>query len=510
MSHNTYTKRILIVGGGSAGWLTAGLLASQRRDWQVTLVESKHIATIGVGEGTWPTMRTTLQKIGINEDEFMHQCEASFKQGSEFINWAKSEGHRYYHPFSLPVGYTEQVDIVSPWLGIKDKVDFAHASCAQSYWCDRALAPKTASDPQYQGRANYGYHLNADKFAQLLKQHCTTKLGVTLILDDVISVNGATEGYISSVSTRDNGELAAELFVDCTGSRALLLGEHYGVQWLSKKHILKNDRAVALQVSHNTLQCEVASCTKSTAQAYGWIWDIALKSRRGIGYTFASEYCDFEKASKQLRQYINDQGLYVHQEAQVKEITFNPGYREQFWHKNCVAIGMSAGFIEPLEASALVMIELGAQYLCDNLPESDNMMDVVAQRYNDKFKYHWARIIDFLKLHYVLSERDDTPYWQSMKSDQVPQSLTNLMTLWRHRPPKHGDLDHIDEVFSSASYQYVLYGMGFNTLVDNPSITPHINSLFKQVTQVAQQGLDAQPTNRTLLDNIAKYGIAKV
>ncbi|CAM3998651.1 tryptophan halogenase family protein [Pseudoalteromonas byunsanensis] len=510
MSHNTKTKRVLIVGGGSAGWLTAGLLASQCRNWKITLIESKHIATIGVGEGTWPTMRTTLQKIGIDEDEFMHQCEASFKQGSEFINWAQRKEHSYYHPFSLPAGYTEQFDIVTPWLGIKDKVDFAHASCSQSYWCDRSLAPKTASDPQYQGRANYGYHLNADKFAQLLKQHCTTKLGVTLIQDDVISVNGQVDENIESVSTQEHGELAAELFIDCTGSRSLLLGKHFGVQWLSKKHILKNDRAVALQVQHNTPESDVASCTKSTAQSYGWIWDIALQSRRGIGYTFASEYCDFEEASSQLLEYISGQGLRVHQDAQVKEIKFSPGYREKFWHRNCVAIGMSAGFIEPLEASALVMIELGAQYVCDNLPESEDMMEVVAQRFNAKFSYHWARIIDFLKLHYVLSERSDTAYWQSMKSEQVPLSLKNLLTLWRHRPPKHGDLDHIDEVFSPASYQYVLYGMGFNTLVNNYSITPQINSLFKQVTQIAQQGLDTQPSNRLLLNNIAKYGIAKV
>ncbi|OHU88083.1 MULTISPECIES: tryptophan halogenase family protein [Pseudoalteromonas] len=511
MSHNNkQTKRILIVGGGSAGWLTAGLLASQCRGWQVTLVESKNIATIGVGEGTWPTMRTTLQKIGIDEDVFMHQCEASFKQGSEFINWTRSEGHSYYHPFSLPVGYSEQIDIVTPWLGIKDRVDFAHATSAQSYWCDRALAPKTASDPQYQGRANYGYHLNADKFAQLLKQHCTTKLGVTLILDDVTKVNGEVDAHINSVSTQEHGELLADLFIDCTGSRALLLGEHYKVQWQSKKHILKNDRAVALQVSHNTPSCDVASCTKSTAQSYGWIWDIALQSRRGIGYTFASEYCDFVQASTQLRDYIRSQGLSVAQDAQVKEIKFNPGHREKFWHKNCVAIGMSAGFIEPLEASALVMIELSAQYLCDNFPQSEHMMDVVATRFNAKFNYHWSRIIDFLKLHYVLSERDDTAYWQSMKRDDIPESLESLLTLWRYRPPKHGDLDHIDEVFSPASYQYVLYGMGFTTQADSFGISEQINSLFKHVTQIAQQGIDTQPSNRILLDNIAKYGIAKI
>ncbi|NOU49176.1 tryptophan 7-halogenase [Pseudoalteromonas sp. JBTF-M23] len=516
MAQTKQIKRVLIVGGGSAGWLTACVLAATHsHEVEITLIESANIATIGVGEGTWPTMRNTLEKIGITEGEFIQRCDASFKQGSEFVNWAKAQNHSYYHPFSLPVGFEQDIDMVSPWLTVKDKVDFAHAVSAQAYWCDENKAPRLPSDIQFAGKANYGYHLNADKFAKLLKEHATERLGVKLIVDDVCKVLGDNDGDILAVTSIDHGQITADLFIDCTGSKSLLLGEHFKVSWLSQKHILKNDSAVAVQVMHSDEQAKIASCTKSTAQPYGWIWDIALPTRRGIGYTFASEYCDFDTAKLQLANYITDQGLEAPAPSTFKEIKFNPGFREKLWHNNCVAIGMSAGFLEPLEASALVMIELSAQYLIDNFPKTHSMMNVVANRFNAKFVYRWHRIIDFLKLHYVLSSRDDTAYWQTMRAEHIPQTLQELLLLWQYQPPKHSDLDHIDEVFSAASYQYVLFGMGFSSTLYQSAWSDQINhevinTLFKQVTQNAQRGLGTLPTNRDLLTNITKFGISTI
>ncbi|BBN81683.1 tryptophan halogenase [Pseudoalteromonas sp. A25] len=511
MVHSKQIKRVLIVGGGSAGWLTAGILAAAHKNkLEISLIESANIGTIGVGEGTWPTMRETLRKIGITEGEFIQQCDASFKQGSEFINWASSVDHAYYHPFSLPVGFEQGIDMVTPWLAVHDKVDFAHAVCAQAYWCDESKAPRLPSDIQFGGKGNYGYHLNADKFAKLLKRHCINELGVKLVLDDVHEVISLSDGDIRAVKTLQNVELEADLFIDCTGSRSLLLGKHYGISWLSQKHVLQNDRAIAVQVPHADERAPVASCTKSTGQPHGWIWDIALPTRRGIGYTFASNHCDFDIAKQQLSNYISEQGLEVSKENTFKEIHFNPGYREKFWHNNCLAIGMSAGFLEPLEASALVMIELSASYLSDNFPSTRSLMNVVASRFNAKFNYRWQRIIDFLKLHYVLSTRDDTPYWQQMRSEHIPQSLQELLLLWQYQAPKSTDLDRIDEVFSAASYQYVLYGMGFLPSNYEPTLNQDSASLFKQVTQNAQRGLGVLPTNRDLLTNVAKFGIPTI
>ncbi|WP_342365998.1 tryptophan halogenase family protein [Pseudoalteromonas sp. S16_S37] len=516
MAHSKQIKSVLIVGGGSAGWLTAGILAAtHRHEIEITLVESANIAIIGVGEGTWPTMRQTLEKIGIAEGEFIQKCDASFKQGSEFINWGCAQSHSYYHPFSLPVGFEQGIDMVTPWLDVKDKVDFAHAVSAQAYWCDENKAPRLPSDMQFAGKANYGYHLNADKFAKLLKEHCTERLDVKLVVDDVCEVLADSEGDILAVKTTEHGQLVADLFIDCTGSKSLLLGEHFGIPWLSQKHVLKNDSAVAAQVSHSEAHANIASCTKSTAQPFGWIWDIALPTRRGIGYTFACDYCDFEEAKQQLANYITEQGLAAPALDSIREIKFNPGFREKFWHNNCVAIGMSAGFLEPLEASALVMIELSAQYLSENFPKTRCMMNVVANRFNAKFSYRWQRIIDFLKLHYVLSNREDTLYWQTMRAEHIPQSLQELLLLWQYQPPKHGDLDYIDEVFSPASYQYVLYGMGFSPAQyqrasANVITQQEINTLFKQVTQNAKRGLGTLPTNRDLLTNIAKFGISTI
>jgi tryptophan 7-halogenase len=511
-------KKIVIVGGGSAGWLTAGLLASEyvagsQSEVSVTLVESPDVKTIGVGEGTWPTMRGTLRKIGIPEAEFLSGCAASFKQGTKFIDWRTGDGDRYYHPFTPPAGYTN-INLVPHWQPARNEISFVDAVSPQGQLCDRGLAPKQAETPEYAAVANYGYHLDAGGFAALLQKHCTTRLGVRHVLDHVTSINGEPDGDIQSVSTTRHGNLEGDLFIDCTGFAALLIGKHYQVPFIDKRHILFNDSALAVQVPYAGPDTPIASQTISTARQAGWIWDIGLTTRRGIGYTYSSAHTDDATAEETLRAYIERSPGLAPGEHTPRKISFNPGHRARFWHRNCVAVGMSAGFLEPLEASALVLIELAAKMISEELPANRRVMDVIAQRYNEKFLYRWDRIIDFLKLHYLLSHRQDSDYWRDNRSPaSIPDNLQQLLALWAYHVPWHADFSQRDEVFSSASYQYVLYGMGFATRPRTgarfAAEAEKARRLFADNRQQADKLVRNLPPNRDLLAHIAKHGLPR-
>jgi tryptophan halogenase len=513
-------RKICIVGGGTAGWLTAGViaadhLANSESGIQVCLVESPDVSPIGVGEGTWPTMRGTLKKMGISETDFIRQCDASFKQGAKFAKWVTGdENDAYYHPLVLPQGYGE-INLAPFWGGHKDKVCFADAVSFQGHLCERGLAPKQNTTPEYAHVANYAYHLDAGKFSGFLQKHCTETLGVQHILDHVTDINSHANGDIASVSTKRNGAIEADLFIDCTGFKSLLLGKHYNIPFISKKHILFNDTALACHVPYLTEQSPIASHTISTGQKNGWIWDIGLPSRRGVGHVYSSAHTSDDHAEQELRTYIRSSVGQVADELNVRKIDINPGHRQIFWHQNCVAVGLSAGFLEPLEASALVLVELSAQMISEQLPATRDVMDIVAKRFNDKFLYRWDRIVDFLKLHYVLTKRTDSDYWiDNCANGSIPDELQSLLALWRYESPWHSDFTQVDEVFPSASYQYVLYGMGFQTLprptsrrADNAQLA---DMHFQKNSQMTAKLLAGLPSNRDLLNKIYQYGLQKI
>lgn len=458
-------KSIVIVGGGTAGWLTAGTLAAAHaqgrgRNLSITLVESPTVKILGVGEGTWPSMRDTLKTMGIAEVDFIRHCDASFKQGSCFVGWQSGARESYYHPFTLPEAWGE-MNLARIWPAFRDQVAFAEAVCPQSLVCDNQLAPKEVSTPEYDYLLNYGYHLDAGKFAAFLKCHCCDLLGVQYISADVAAIEADDNGYITALKTNDAGNIEGDLFIDCSGFAALLLGQHYQVPFIHKNDVLFNDTALAVQVPYKDAASPIKSYTQSTAQSSGWIWDIGLQSRRGIGHVYSSRFTTEAEAEQVLLAYLQATDS-PEAQTDIRKISFTPGYREKFWVKNCVAVGVSAGFIEPLEASALVMIELAAKMLAEQMPVSFDMMLPLAKRYNDKFSYHWQRVIEFLKLHYVLSSRTDSVYWQENKNpSSIPESLQDLLCLWRYQPPWAYDCPQREELFSSASFQYVLYGMGF-------------------------------------------------
>ena len=517
-------SRIIIVGGGSAGWLTAGVIAAEHRvdspaqqAIELLLIESPDVPTIGVGEGTWPSMRATLQRIGISETDFIRECDASFKQGTYFRNWRTGDGDTYSHPFSVPTGYAD-TNLAPYWLTLADAPPFADAVTPQTALFSGCRAPKQITTPEYAFIVNYGYHLDAGKFAELLRRHCTDRLGVKHIKANVSRVNSAENGDIRSVSTDRAGDIAGDLFIDSTGTSCLLLGEHYRIPFQSRQSNLFNDTALAAQVPYMEENQAIQSCTHSTAQTAGWIWDIGLQTRRGTGHVYSSAHISEDEATAQLLAYIREiAGAKAAAGVTPRKIRFQPGHRREFWHRNCVAIGMSSGFIEPLEASALVMIELAAVMIAEQLPPTRDVMDIVARRYNRKFQRHWNQIIEFLKLHYVLSARCDSRYWQdNHDAASIPEKLGEQLLLWGYRSPWHQDAEAVDELFPTASYQYILYGMGFKTELPRSRAVlqdqrrRQASELIQNTASRAVQLQHALPTNRELLSRVREYGFQKL
>ena len=262
----------------------------------------------------------------------------------------------------------------------------------------------------------------------------------------------------------------------------------------------------------------IASTTHSTAQRAGWIWDIGLASRRGVGYVYSSAHTSDEQAQADLRSYVaNTASEELARSCDPRLITFSPGYREQLWVRNCVAVGLSGGFVEPLEASALVMVELAAKTLAEELPANRSVMNIVAKRFNDRFLYQWQSIIEFLKLHYVLSNRGDTDYWlDNRASSTTPPALRESLELWRYQTPRYQDLPLSGELFPVASYRYVLYGMNFVT--QGPSshrssdlkTRAQAEALVKENAMRTNQLLHALPTNRDLIGKVHDFGFQNV
>lgn len=513
------TKTVVIVGGGNAGWLTAGRLAAKHKSnkaqgLEVILVESPSIPAIGVGEGTWPTMRATLMALGISESDFIRECDASFKQGAKFAKWVDgTEDDFYYHPLVLPQGFGKG-DLAGHWLaqqGGEKRESFSQAVCFQEAICEGSLAPKTIRTPEFADIANYAYHLDSGKFARFLQKHCIEKLGVRHILDDVTGVVSAQNGDIAAVKTQNNGEICGDLFVDCSGFSSLLLGKHYQVPFKSCSDVLFIDTALAVQVPYDHEQEEIASHTLSTAQEAGWIWDIGLQHRRGVGYVYSSKHSSEAQARTVLKQYLGDK----FDPLTVRKIPIVSGHRETFWKNNCVAVGLSAGFLEPLEASALVLVELSAQMISEQLPQTRAVMDIVAQRFNETFHYRWQKIIDFLKLHYILSKRSDNAFWcDNRDPSTIPESLQQVLALWKYRAPADHDFTSNNEVFPAASYQYILYGMGFES---DYSLSPYAlddidfaQSQFAQNKKKIAQVMANLPSNRELLNKIKTFGLGRI
>lgn len=503
-------KRVLVVGGGVAGWLTACYLAKTlggtvNDGVHVELVESPRIPLIGVGEGTFPSIRGTLAAIGLDERRFLAAAGATYKQGIRYVDWVRPAGapgpHHYFHPFSLPSQRDGSPELLPYWLlgGAPDGTAFADAVTMQSTLVEHGRAPKRLGDADFRGPLNHAFHFDAVGFAAVLAEHGQS-LDVRRHLATVERVELDAGGAIASVVTGELGALSADLFVDCTGQAARLIGEAMQSPFRDRGDVLFADRAVTVQVPHDSPDTALPPYTIATAQEAGWIWDIALQTRRGVGYVYSSRHTDDEQAERTIRSYLGPAADALG----ARRLRFETGYRPEPWRKNCVAIGLAAGFLEPLESTGIALIELGAYMLAHLFPADTDELAYAARHFNRMMEARFERIIDFLKLHYCLSQRTDSTFWiDNTHADSIPQSLKERLALWRSRPPHRLDFVTDLEMFMPASWQYVLYGMEFKTdLEPMRGAYPQMAQAqreFAMIRQAASHALSDLPDHRALL-----------
>jgi tryptophan halogenase len=275
--------------------------------------------------------------------------------------------------------------------------------------------------------------------------------------------------------------------------------------------VLFCDTALAVQVPYDDETAPVASHTISTAQTAGWTWDIGLPTRRGVGHVYSSAHISDDEAERQLRAYIGPAA----DKLTIRKIPIHGGHRETFWKGNCVAVGLAAGFVEPLESSAIVLVELSAKVIAEQMPVCREVMDVIAARFNDTTHYRWGRIIDFLKLHYAITKRTDTDFWRDNADPAtIPERLQHLLTLWRYQSPWfHDEFDRLDEVFPAASYQYVLYGMDYPTEVESDILAGETKTAERALREnrVHTERLCSRlPRHRELLRKVVEHGLQPV
>ncbi|WP_076070459.1 tryptophan halogenase family protein [Sphingomonas montana] len=506
-------KRVLIVGGGTAGWLTAGYLAKRLSSdlpggAEITLVESRDIGVLGVGEGTFPTIRRTLATIGIDEADLIRRCGATFKQGAKFVNWRDTPGSgttdHYSHPFQV-ADPSAGLELLPYWLiGLGGTENWDEVSTPQKKASDAHRAPKLPSHADYVGPLNYAFHFDAIALAGLLREQGIAN-GVRHLVDTVGEVMLAEDGAIAGVRTEANGVLDADLYIDCTGFRAELIGKAMGIPFRSCHDVLFCNRAVAAQLPYAGPRDPIASYTISTAQQAGWTWDIGLDRRRGIGHVYSSDHIDDEAAERTLRTYLGPAGA----QAEVRRFKFEAGYREINWHKNCVAVGLSSGFFEPLEATGIAFAEVSAGLIANLFPWSGDH-ETSARQFNLNLRRRYERALDFIKLHYCISNRRDTAFWRdNVDAASIPDSLQEMLDRWRHRWPSEIDIDPQIDIFTAPSWQYVLYGMGWKTDLSAKAgaLRYHDDArrAFAEVRRQAQFAIHNLPSNRDLIDYAQRH-----
>jgi tryptophan 7-halogenase len=411
-------RSIIIVGGGSAGWMTAAALSGALKgNCAITLIESEEIGTVGVGEATIPPIRTFNEMLGIDEQSFVKATQGSFKLGIEFVDWAKL-GHRYFHPFG-PHG--RQFDMVPQhqyWLKARaegDASDLDDHSMAWQMAKAGRFAPPSPDQRNVMSTFDYAYHFDAGLYARFLRSYSEQR-GVTRIEGKIGGVSqNAETGFVEAVTLEDGRSFSGDLFIDCSGFRGLLIEGALGAGYEDWTHWLPCDSAVAVPCA--SVPGGLTPYTRSTAREAGWQWRIPLQHRTGNGYVYCSNFIAHEDAAKTLMANLDGAPL-----GDPRPLRFQTGRRKSYWTKNVIAIGLSSGFLEPLESTSLHLIQAGISKLLALFPDRDFDPQVIDE-YNRIAITEVERIRDFIILHYKLTQRDDSELWRYCAAMDVPDTL---------------------------------------------------------------------------------------
>ena len=444
-------RRIVIVGGGTAGWMAAAAMARLRQN-QVTaiiLIESDEIGTIGVGEATIPPIRTFNDLLGIDEAEFLAATGGTFKYGIEFIDWSRI-GARYMHPFGDFGADIEGISFHQLWLKHR-----SHAGAFADYNLSAVASglgrfERRSADPRsILSTVDYAYHFDAALYAAYLRRYAEAR-GVERREGRVVNVGlRGPDGFIDAVTLAGGERIEGDLFIDCSGFRALLIGEALGSAYEDWSNWLPCDRAVA--VPSASAHEDPLPYTRATARSAGWQWRIPLQHRNGNGYVYSGRDLSDDEAAATVLANLDGEAL-----DEPRFLRFTAGRRSEVWKKNCVALGLASGFMEPLESTSIHLVQAGISKLFALFPDR-GFDPVLAEEYNRLTAVQTEQIRDFLILHYIATERDDSPFWRRCRERPLPEGLARKLALFRAQ----GRLfRYEDELFSRASWLAVLLGQG--------------------------------------------------
>jgi tryptophan halogenase len=457
-------QKILIVGGGTAGWMTAAALARMMAHRvEITLVESEAIGTVGVGEATIPPIRSFNAMLGLDEAEFMAETKATYKLGIEFENWTR-EGHSYFHPFGLHGASPDARYIHHYWLKLKALGDMPplddFSICTVAAKMGRCGLP-SADPASVMSTFGSAFHFDAGRYAAYLRRYAEARR-VKRVEGKVghVALRGE-DGFIESVTLESGERLDADFFIDCSGFRGLLIEQALGAGYDDWTRYLPCDRAIAVPCARTG---KTVPYTRSVAHRAGWRWRIPLQHRTGNGVVYASAHMSDDEALSLLMAGLDGDAL-----AEPNFLRFQTGVRRKFWVKNCLAIGLSSGFMEPLESTSIHLIQAGITKLLDFFPGRD-FKAANTEEYNRLARIEFEEIRDFLILHYKATERDDSAFWRYCRTMEVPETLVRRMELFRaygRIPPRAYDL------FTATSWIAVFMGQDVMPEAYDPLVDAH-------------------------------------
>jgi len=481
-------RRVVIVGGGTAGWMTAaGLARSIGRTIDITLIESDAIGTVGVGEAVIPLIKSFHALLDLKEDEFMRAVNGTFKLGIEFENWGRL-GESYFHPFGPTGVETWAAQFHHYWLKARRQ---GNTDALRNFNLEASLAEAgrfgLGSEPQPQ----YAYHFDASLYAGFLRKLGEAD-GVHRIEGKVVDVRlQAESGYIESVELEAGERVEGDLFIDCSGFRGLLIQQVLQTEWVDWSHWLRNDRAVAVQTE---LVSPPAPYTRSTARACGWQWKIPLQNRVGNGLVYCSDYLSDEEAKKTLLDNLEGKTL-----NDIRTIRFRTGRRAQQWVKNCVAVGLSSGFLEPLESTSIHLIQNSILRLVRMFPAA-RIDPAEVRQFNNETTQEIEQIRDFIILHYKVTQRRDSKYWIDCREMAVPETLAHKIALFQSNARVVRDNN---EMFRERSWAAVMLGQGmepdgYHPFVDNLS-DAQLEALAAEIRSNVASIVARMPAHRDFL-----------